>query len=91
MPFENVGQLGMAIFRSDDFKSFLAKCLQKDFKKRPSASELLKHPFITNAPDKIIVAALVKKCMPQIEEVAPLRRIREQDIVVFVTSFHNVM
>ena len=34
---------------SDDFKDFVAKCLQKEASKRPTAQQLLDHPFIKNA------------------------------------------
>ncbi|KAI8443219.1 kinase-like domain-containing protein, partial [Phakopsora pachyrhizi] len=33
---------------SDDFKSFIDQCLLKDVLKRPSAEQLLNHPFVTN-------------------------------------------
>ncbi len=47
--FENVvrGKLPDCSAFSADFQSFIASCLQKDPTQRPTASELLKHPFIT--------------------------------------------
>lgn len=34
---------------SSDFNDFIAKCLTKDYKLRPSSSDLLTHPFIIKA------------------------------------------
>ena len=34
---------------SDEFKEFLTSCLTKDWKERPTAKQLLNHPFILNA------------------------------------------
>lgn len=36
---------------SDEFKDFIACCLEKDAEKRPFAKQLLSHPFILNAGD----------------------------------------
>ena len=46
---------------------FLAKCLVKDYKRRPSARDMLKHPYVAKAPDRKVLADLVKKCMPDIQ------------------------
>eukprot|EP00466_Bigelowiella_natans_P007261 jgi/Bigna1/40342/e_gw1.42.87.1 len=37
---------------SDNFKSFVGKCLQKESNSRPTAVDLLTHPFVKSAPDK---------------------------------------
>lgn len=34
---------------SPEFKSFVKKCLTKDPKQRPTATELLKDPFVANS------------------------------------------
>lgn len=49
---------------SSEFNDFLSKCLTKFPGTRPSAAELLKHPFILKAPTKALVAQLVDECMP---------------------------
>mmetsp|Transcript_15717 Transcript_15717/g.24880 ORF Transcript_15717/g.24880 Transcript_15717/m.24880 type:complete len:1235 (-) Transcript_15717:280-3984(-) len=40
---------------SGKFRDFVAKCLKRDPNKRATTSELLKHPFITNAPGRDIL------------------------------------
>lgn len=59
----------------DDFNDFLKVCLQKDPSLRPSALELLEHPFIKKAKPKSLIADLVDECMLQIDEY----RAAEQD------------
>lgn len=34
---------------SDDGKDFIRRCLQREPSKRPTAAELLQHPFVKNA------------------------------------------
>jgi len=53
---------------SPDFKSFVAACLEKTSEQRPTASELLKHPFLQRACPAsefapIISAAKMAKAM----------------------------
>ncbi|KAG0224788.1 signal transducing kinase of the PAK [Actinomortierella wolfii] len=45
---------------SFDFKDFLDKCLEVDPEKRPTATELLKHPFILKAHSVRTLAPLIK-------------------------------
>ena len=51
---------------SPEFNDFITKCCTKFPGNRPSAAELLNHPFILNAPTKSLVAQLVDECMPYI-------------------------
>lgn len=47
---------------SPDFHSFLAKCLDKDADKRPTAAELLTHPFVHPNPNsQKVVTAFVER------------------------------
>jgi len=50
-------------YMSEDFKSFLDLCTRVDPTERPSAKELMKHPFITKRANKGLpaVAGLVKR------------------------------
>ncbi|KAF9560525.1 signal transducing kinase of the PAK [Mortierella alpina] len=45
---------------SADFTDFLRRCLEVDPEKRPTATELLKHPFITKAHSVRTLAPLIK-------------------------------
>mmetsp|Transcript_10802 Transcript_10802/g.15017 ORF Transcript_10802/g.15017 Transcript_10802/m.15017 type:complete len:489 (+) Transcript_10802:78-1544(+) len=53
---------------SEEFRDFVAKCLIKDPQKRPTATSLLEHPFIVNAPGQQIMANFVDECMQMIDE-----------------------
>lgn len=46
---------------SKAFKDFIEGCLQKDPKKRPSARELLKHPFIRKAKKTSYLTELIER------------------------------
>jgi len=45
---------------SSEFKEFLAKCLEKDPEKRPSATEMLQHPFIKKACPPVAMIPIIK-------------------------------
>lgn len=45
---------------SVDFTDFLSQCLDVDVSRRPTASELLRHPFITKAHSVRTLAPLIK-------------------------------
>jgi len=44
---------------SADFNDFVAKCLTKNPEQRPSASEIIKHAFITKAKTSVVVQPLI--------------------------------
>ncbi|KAG0338937.1 signal transducing kinase of the PAK, partial [Podila minutissima] len=45
---------------SPDFTDFLAQCLEVDPEKRPTATELLRHPFLTRAHSVRTLAPLIR-------------------------------
>lgn len=49
-------------------RKMIAECLQKDPSKRPTATELLKHPFFKKAKDKKYLIQTCLSCAPSIEE-----------------------
>lgn len=46
---------------SSDFRNFVSQCLTKDPEKRPSATQLLQHPFITQVKDRTALLPLVTR------------------------------
>ena len=59
--------LWMFCCRSKDFNNFLAKCLTKNPEARPSASELLQHPFVASVSDHKPLRALYQvRCVDMI-------------------------
>ena len=69
---------------SREFVHFLAQCLRKDYNQRPSAAQLLTHPFVSSASARLdaaggksaVLRELVDRCLPLIEE---LRREEEAE------------
>ncbi|XP_064465697.1 STE20-like serine/threonine-protein kinase [Ornithodoros turicata] len=53
---------------SKNFKDFLALCLIKDPHQRPSAEDLLKHPFIATATDKKPLKDLISEYKAEVVE-----------------------
>ena len=46
--------------RSEEFLDFLDQCLQVDPEKRPTATQLLEHPFIQTACDMAFIPPLIE-------------------------------
>eukprot|EP00842_Homolaphlyctis_polyrhiza_P005750 jgi/Hompol1/6176/HPOL_002184-RA len=53
---------------SDRFKSFLSKCLTKNPAQRPSAIELLDHPFIQSATDTRVLDAPISVALAELDK-----------------------
>jgi serine/threonine protein kinase len=68
IPSRQPPKLPSAESYSDEFNSFLDKCLQKDPKLRGSAEELLDHAFIKNMPEKLAINDSGERIMAQIQE-----------------------
>jgi len=67
---------------SKEFNDFVDKCLQKNAADRPSAAELLNHPFITQSTStaESVIAALVETSIPLLEEARKAAKEREEDV-----------
>eukprot|EP00474_Spongospora_subterranea_P004841 CRZ05299.1 hypothetical protein [Spongospora subterranea] len=53
---------------SVQFNDFLLRCLVKDADRRPTAVELLQHPFIVNAPGRTLLQELAMSQQSQIDD-----------------------
>jgi serine/threonine protein kinase len=63
---------------SRDFNDFLAVCLKKNPSERPSAVELLKHPFIKKAKSKQVILALLDSSRDAIDEYRAMEAAEQQ-------------
>jgi len=52
---------------SADCHDFIKQCLQKEPAQRPTAQQLMEHPFIKKSGDKRIIVQLLDECMPKID------------------------
>jgi len=52
---------------SESFHAFIRSCLVKDFHARPSAIDLLSHPFIAGAPNASVLMDMVRQSVKVIE------------------------
>jgi len=67
---------------STNFQDFVAKCLAKNQSERPSAAELLQHPFILSAAEKSepTIRALAQRIAPLLVEARKRAKEREEDV-----------
>jgi len=67
---------------SPEFNDFVAQCLRKNAAERPSASELLNHPFIiqSTSTSESVIAALVEASLPMLEQARKAAKDREEDV-----------
>ena len=63
---------------SKEFVDFLAKCLQKNPDQRPSAAELLEHPFIKKAKPMNTLLAAVTQMQKRVAEGALRKDVRSR-------------
>ena len=62
-----------------EFVDFLSTCLQKDARKRPSSTDLLKHPFIVRGLQKeALLKDLVNECIPLLAEARLAKKDKEK-------------
>ena len=79
-PLPEEGKEGDVVL-SPAFRDFVVKCMAKDPMRRPTAEDLLRHPFITSSPAVDLRAFM--RCMYNREE-------KVQDAVAIVTArFYN--
>jgi len=61
IPYRDPPKLKNQESYSKEFVNFISVCLQKDPNQRKTASELLKHPFITGSKDRVVLSDIILK------------------------------
>lgn len=72
---------------SDDFRNFVDTCLEKDPRKRPNASQSLKHIFIQDDRPNNIVQELILRTKRAVSELDNLQYKRAKKIFILNPSF----
>ncbi|KAJ3003573.1 hypothetical protein HKX48_001697 [Thoreauomyces humboldtii] len=80
IPFLPPPTLLQAYAYSNTFNDFIAQCLVKDPKKRPSALDLLQHPFIAPYVGQQNNVALREPLMEKVQEVLARRRVMKKHL-----------
>lgn len=81
IPFSNPPCLPDPECWSKDFTDFLAQSLRKESATRPSAGELLRHPFITNAGSKSVMLDVVNRVMLDMDQFRKHEVVEEQSVL----------
>eukprot|EP01133_Synstelium_polycarpum_P004061 gene4061-4723_t len=71
IPFRQSPTLEKPSEWSAEFNDFISLCLNKDAEKRPSAKDLLNHPFIQRGKAENtakVISELVEECIPMMQE-----------------------
>lgn len=64
---------------SDEFNDFVSQCLVKNPDDRPTARELLNHPFIRKAKSTKILVDLIDRCLQKIQEAGGRQKLLQQE------------
>ncbi|KAJ3336602.1 Serine/threonine-protein kinase 4 [Gonapodya sp. JEL0774] len=73
---------------STNMRDFLAQSLVKDPAKRPSASQLLQHPFVRDAPNVAVMSELVAETLELVESGALQRHVSFEYVLLY-DSLHD--
>jgi len=75
---------------SKQFQDFIAKCLTKDPNQRPTAPELLEHPFLKNesSADKRAILAVISEYKAEVFEEVILVHDEEVSHILLIVPHH---
>jgi len=81
IPFRQAPTFEKPELWSKEFNDFISICLNKEADKRPSAKDLLDHPFIKKGKEcsTKIISELVSECIPIMQEYRKRRAQEEED------------